>query len=380
MRTDSGPWRVLIIDDDEEIVGLATEELLEKVKARGMGPVEILHAATFDGGMKILESQNIDVAVLDVMLKAPDGPASPPDTAGRTIYEAIRARQFLPIVFWTSNPGLVDGLASSLVRVVRKTESDDLADAVFAQIETGLPRLDRVVRDHVASVQRDYLWRFADLHWDAFKENPSTLAYLLRQRISLSLRHGQWPAGAVGEDESNPEEYLLPAQRMYIMPPLAGAPQLGTVYEGLVDGLDGYWVLLSPSCDMVPGRVKIDRAILALARPLHEVNEHVEYAASQTRSKKRLLEKLIKNNRESQPDRYYYCPRCFELPDLLVDLADLHGHPMASLEKLKPVATLDSPYAEEVLARMGRYFGRVGTPDLDVAAIIARIEIELAGE
>lgn len=376
--TATNPWRVLIVDDNEEVVELAREELLDKVVERGLGPVEILHAPSFDAGMEILEGQNIDVAVLDVMLKAQEGPASEPDTGGRSVYDAIRSRQFLPIVFWTSNPGLVRGLESSLVRIVRKTEADGLAEAVFSQIATGLPALDRKVRESVEAVQRDYLWNFADRHWDELKGDVATLAYLLRQRVSLSLRHQNWIAPPETAGGEAPPEGLLPSPRMYIMPPLADAPRLGTIFRGVVDGLDGFWVLLSPSCDMVPGRVKINRAILARAQALQDTKEHVEYAASlASNSKRKLLEKLIRNNRDTQPDRYYYCPRCFELPDLLVDLADLRGHPFESLDQLAPVATLDSPYAEEVLARMGRYFGRVGTPDLDVPAILERLKTEL---
>ena len=40
---------------------------------------------------------------------------------------------------------------------------------------------------------------------------------------------------------------------------------------------------------------------------------------------------------------------------------------MGGLERL---ASLDSPFAEALLARFTRYFGRLGTPDLDVAVLL----------
>ena len=43
---------------------------------------------------------------------------------------------------------------------------------------------------------------------------------------------------------------------------------------------------------------------------------------------------------------------------------------MSELERL---ASLDSPFAEALLARFTRYFGRLGTPDLDVAVLLQRL-------
>jgi len=43
---------------------------------------------------------------------------------------------------------------------------------------------------------------------------------------------------------------------------------------------------------------------------------------------------------------------------------------MGGLERL---ASLDSPFAEALLARFTRYFGRLGTPDLDVAVLLQRL-------
>ncbi len=37
------------------------------------------------------------------------------------------------------------------------------------------------------------------------------------------------------------------------------------------------------------------------------------------------------------------------------------------------VASLDSPYAEKVVAQYGRYFGRLGTPDLNIELVLDRL-------
>lgn len=49
---------------------------------------------------------------------------------------------------------------------------------------------------------------------------------------------------------------------------------------------------------------------------------------------------------------------------------------MTTLERL---ASLDSPFAEALLARFARYFGRLGTPDLDLEVILNKLRSAAAG-
>ena len=88
----------------------------------------------------------------------------------------------------------------------------------------------------------------------------------------------------------------------------------------------------------------------------------------------RQLQALLRNNRQdNQSERFFFLPGALSLPDLVVDFQHLvtlqRGH-MGELERLAP---LDSPFAEALLARFTRYFGRLGTPDLDVAVLLQRL-------
>ena len=54
----------------------------------------------------------------------------------------------------------------------------------------------------------------------------------------------------------------------YLLPPVAPAPLAGDLYHGAIDEQAGYWILITPSCDMVPGRER--RAdFMLFARCLH---------------------------------------------------------------------------------------------------------------
>ena len=40
---------------------------------------------------------------------------------------------------------------------------------------------------------------------------------------------------------------------------------------------------------------------------------------------------------------------------------------------MKRIASLDSPFAEEVISRFLRYWGRLGTPDLDISLVLQQL-------
>ena len=163
----------------------------------------------------------------------------------------------------------------------------------------------------------------------------------------------------------------------YVMPPVEPAPLVGDVYQGQIGEHNGQWVLLTPSCDMVTGREKA--ALVLLARCL-QLTEQVEYQQwrdglpTPSRIINGKLQDLLRNNRrDSQSERFLFLPGALSLPDLVVDfqqLVTLQRERMGGLERL---ASLDSPFAEALLARFTRYFGRLGTPDLDVAVLLQRL-------
>ena len=86
---------------------------------------------------------------------------------------------------------------------------------------------------------------------------------------------------------------------------------------------------------------------------------------------------MLRDNRHGyQAERFYFLLGVLVLPHLLADFQQLRNLPLGQLCKLEHKASLDSPFAEALLARFARYFGRLGTPDLDVDGLIARLKVE----
>jgi hypothetical protein len=116
--------------------------------------------------------------------------------------------------------------------------------------------------------------------------------------------------------------------------------------------------------------------LLAPCLPLAEQTEYQRQTglSQPSNTTTRKLRSLLQDNREDgQRERFCFLPGAITLPDLVVDFQQLVTLPGAQMTTLGRLASLDSPFAEALLARFGRYFGRLGTPDLDLEVILSRL-------
>ncbi len=349
----------------------------------------------FDSALSELESRRIDLLILDVRVgphdqNSPEGAGNVVEEEGVRIIEAVRERRFVPVVFYTGLDYKVRAMESPVVRIVEKTEGlQELLRTIREIFNTALPQTNRALVRHLESVQRDYMWGFVAEHWSSFAGDADRreLAYLLAKRLAISLsgpgiqqlaRDMGDTTGAFTSDERvHPMLY-------YLLPPVAPAPLAGDLYQGAIGQEAGYWILITPSCDMVSGREKAD--FMLFARCLH-LEEQPEFAGwkqglpEPSNNVKTRLKSLLGNNRQGgQSERYYFLPGALTLPDLVVDFQQLVTLPRDKVSGLKRKASLDSPFAETFLARFSRYFGRLGTPDLDVDSVMSRLNGQVGGQ
>jgi CheY-like chemotaxis protein len=373
------PATILHVDDHPDVLAEVADYLrLQTIEEWGTPRVRGM--VEFEGALAELEAVRFDLVVLDVRLGGhePEAVATPEEEAGVKVLTEIRTRRFVPIIFYTGLPAEVRHLEGPLVRVVEKSAG---ADALLAAMQdlfaTGLPAVNRALLRLVEEEQRRYMWQFVAKHWDALRVggDSTALAYLLARRLGRTLSPpglerlatslGE-PTGRLAEvDKVHPVE-------MYVMPPLEGSPaQVGDLFEGEAGGRPGWWLLLTPSCDVQWS--KADRVLLAGCQPLDARGELEAWTDRGKKAPSRLRD-LLGHKTGGQDDRALYLPAAIDVPDLVADLQDLVTIPCAALGDMKRVASLDSPFAEAAVNRFGRYFGRVGTPDLDTDVVLDRLK------
>ena len=378
---NTSTWRLLFVDDEDDICHRVKDYLEGEQIAATNEQMYVKTLTDFDKALEALEQQRFDILILDVRLGSPDIESKAEEVGIKTL-EKIQERCFIPVIFYTALPHLVENLETSLIQVVRKTEKLPRLLEVVEEIFSGhLPTVNRALIRHLETVQRDYMWDFvakheADLIGTA---DRTALAYLLTRRLAMYLSGPgiRQLAQDLGDSTgSSVDDNTVHPMRYYVMPPVETLPLTGDLYRGNIGEQDGYWVLLTPSCDFVERRrsrpANAERVLMAHCALLTEQEEYQDWVADPSSGK---LKSLLKNHREgSQAERFYFLPGALDLPDLVVDFQQLVTLPRAKMDDLEQLASLDSPFAEAILACFARYFGRLGTPDLDTNSIINRLQ------
>jgi len=314
-----------------------------------------------------------------------------------------------------------------------------LRKAVTAAINSRLPALNRGLNLFTERVLRVYLQDFVEQHWVELQEpgREPDLAHLLARRLAVSLEDGagldRELTNVPGPDPESLAGTVHP-MRMYVIPPIgdwttgdilqsAMPPSAAGMYKSTPrcseeanssenishtyeaddvspststadDQHHGeahaatrapsqvgspssmYWVMLTPACDLVGGRVKAEYVVLATCQPLAEEIETTAWTVDiNSASKRKKLDALLKNNRsDHQADRFHALPPVWDIPGLLVDFQRITHIPYDQLTLFTRLGTLDDPYAQELIARFGRYVGRLGTPDIDLQVVRERLK------
>mgnify|MGYP001175358981 CR=1 FL=1 len=370
---DKDLWNILFVDDDPDICR-QVKAALEKSFQEGV--VTVTTKTSFPDTLGELENHRYDVLILDVRLGSHE--VDQDTEAGVQTLDAIKARRFLPVIFYTALPAKVRDLESPPVWVVQKDAGiPALIEAINVVLDTGLPLVNRALIQHLEFIQRDYMWGFVLQHWrDLGKENDRiTLAYFLARRLAMSLSGSGIEElaerlGYSGKDVF--DEELAHPLRYYIMPPVSKLPMAGDI---LIDADQKYWVVLTPTCDFVPrkgGKTKADHVLLVECSPLENEKEYVEWRESpDSNYKKEALLNLLRNNRKAgQPDRYFFLPSAMILPNLVVDFQKTKTITGDDLKNYQRLASMDSPFSEAIILRYSQFYGRVGTPDLNCDIVL----------
>jgi CheY-like chemotaxis protein len=378
------PFQLVHVDDEKATLEQVKLLLEGDEEISSLGGVSVTSCESFSEALDHLDHTFTDIVILDVMKDHGLAPEEP-ELAGREAFEQLRAKVFVPVIFYTGFAHHVQDLEEDLklLRVVEKGNAQRLIDAVREVIGEGLPSLNRGLVETLRKVQRDYMWDFVAPHWPELQSQADTvaLAHMLIRRLALTLESDAAsslvPAlpGAAATDAQVSGIGKVHPVSMYVMPPIPGAtPMAGDVRRGEVGGTAGHWIVLTPSCDFANG--KADTVLIAACEPLAAQPELDDFLADTTvKGRRKRLEKLMGNrSNERQADRYHFLPGVLEFPDLLVDLRALETVPREDFDALEPVVSLDAPFAEALLAQFARFVGRLGTPDPDFGLVVQRLQ------
>ncbi|MAT05259.1 MAG: hypothetical protein CL424_09485 [Acidimicrobiaceae bacterium] len=304
------------------------------------------------------------------------------------MFRQVRSRIFVPIVFYTALPELASDCGlPPFVQVVSKNTGDEvdaLREAVNLALHSTFQQLRARFDQHIEHVKRDFMIDFVEQHWDELhqEQRRSDVAHLLVRRLAASLEGGASLFADLLEG-TEPAEVgaLVHPMRYYIVPPLDDRRTGDVLVFHEVDAngepAEEWYVVLTPSCDFVPTRLKADHTVMVACDLLEDTKEYKEWSEAGDDGKesaRKKVESIMRNNRfKSQSERFHFLPAAWDVPNLVVDFQRWRHITTATLDGAERVATIDSPFVEALVSRFTRYFNRVGTPDLDVNVAIDRL-------
>ncbi len=359
--------RVLIVEDDttigQEIVdALQTQHWLDASTS-----FEATLVTSFQDGLAILGGSRFDLLILDLKEDVKVAATAEQDQAkpGLDILEEIKRTRFVPVVFYTALPDHVADLESAFVRVVEKTEGVvRVRNEIRHLLESGLPRLSRYIEEQ----QRKYFWEFVEAKWKGgeLSRDAVDLAYLMARRLAAALR-SEFSRVAVttiaGAAAAPDKDHLSHPMEYYIFPPVERFWSAGDIIRK--KGGTTYSVVLTPTCDFAQKKAKF--FLTAKCVPLVTFDEYAAWCGpSRPPAFEGSPEKVTSLMKDGRGDRFKFLPGTYEFPDLVVDLQQLASISVDEQDDFDRIASMDSPYAETLLARFARFYSRIGTPDLDI--------------
>lgn len=388
------PWRILIVDDDEELAPLIADSIRAAARNDAGNEPAVEIESVFDAALERLATEKFDLVILDVRDQpgATHGREDAPSYPGTTVFERIRQHRFIPIIFYTAVPAEIQSHDNPpFVQVVSKIAEDhvlELRNAVKQAFQSDFPTIYRLLENHSASVMREFMIEFVENNWDILSENRADMMHLLVRHLSTSLGHGAasmtaelgYGPGDESDDTVHPARYYaaLPSSD-YATGDILRSPPSGST-SGNEREAESWYVIVTPSCDFVfrRGRRYSEYVVLVECRRLSSFPEYQQLMSNgpvdSEQATKRLRSLLDSRPYKQQADRYHYLPDAWKVPDLIVDNQLVVSVPYDDLVKnYEKVASLDSPFAEELVHQFTRYIGRLGTPDLDLDAIVARM-------
>lgn len=398
-------WRVLVVDDIPEIRASIKDWLDEEPVSADGSTCIVEEEGSFDAALERLEEAQYDLVILDIRddtralevdAEDLDGDDATSADVGVKIAEQIRARRFVPIIFWSAVPQYAPEANVPFLTVLSKTdEPESLVEAVKIVFQSGLPAVHRSLLSHVETVTRDFMVDFVETNWAAMgtAKRKGDMAHLLSRRLGASLASGGDVLARGLEEE--PAVDLRPTStvhpmRFYIVPPVSDR-FAGEILFGprLLPPLGGdpapsgecWYVVLTPSCDLAQRKaefVVVAECMLfdeCTEYTTHRVAKAVADAAGQpyrmSRNVRNGLLKVVKNTRSGRAaDRDFFLPAAWQIPALIVDFQRSAHLPFDQLANYKRCGQLDAPYAEALVAKGVRYLGRIGTPDLDFDGLV----------
>lgn len=347
----------LLIVEDDKIQLQMYNDVIDSFEKQHNIEIERTSFETIDEGMEAIKQPIYDAAIID--LKFPTSN----ELEGMNLVNAINGKLRIPIYIVSGSVAQVEIVENSLFK--KRLRTDDfksILNEIKEIYDTGITSLLKQ-EGFVDQMLTKIFWgHLSDSLFDL--KGIDTQKVLFRY-ISSHIQEFLEMDGEGGLENLHPAEF-------YIYPPIKQDLSTGDIIKNKQN--ESYALLLTPACDILLRRDKIDplkktrnaeKALLIdliLWNTFEKFNTLKKDTAKNNEDRKK-LETLTKNNKE----RYHFIPPYRSIKGYFADFQSQKSIDIRAIENREDyerVATISQPFLKDIIARFSQYYSRQGQPDL----------------
>jgi len=371
---------ILLIEDEKTFAEYIKQTLEETFEG-----AQVDFSLDFDGGISLLKQKRPNILILDLYR----GEIAEKDLAGGAVWEHIWKELFIPIIIYTAYAEGVADLKPEIpkdhpfISYIQKGKGSE--DNVVAKIKSFQPSIN-ALREFTTEIDKStqvVLKTLSPLIWGSGIDESTKHEVLVR---SARRRLGAWMDLATIIDDKP-----LQCWEQYIVPPLGNDLLMGDIIKTCNSEKDklnptSYRLVLSPSCDLVrqKGSAKVEHVLVAQCS---EITKYPRACGIDPKTEPKKMKESLKN-RLTHPQQggiiaLSGLPSL--LPSMSVCLRELNLIPLNKIacsdkEKVdsskfdyERVASVDSPFREQIQWGFLQIECRPGVPQMDYSSLVDEI-------
>jgi len=346
--------KVLIIDDEQGIINILREEIQANFEG-----IKCVCESDFNQAVECIERERPDAVVLDLLEGAVT--ADPP---GQRTWKSIWEGRFCPVIIYTAFGGELHPPVPEnhpFVKLVVKGAGTEA----------------QVIR-HLASFQP-----LVQSIWTVHHELDLVLQRVLRDTAGAALIPGtdtthlvhaaRRRVAAFMDEKTASEGRSLFSWELYLVPAFGEDPLTGDLIrrrDASWNDPEAYRLILSASCDLVTGRNEQTVLVAKCSSP-HAMTERMSLPTDQRRASERIRDRALSSGFWNGFLPLPEFPS--QIPYLVANLKDLEviQHtsiivPDGQVAEYDRIASIDSPFREQITWAFLSTLGRPGMPERDL--------------
>ncbi len=354
--------RLLIVEDDQATLQMYHDNIEAYSRAAGIEITPDIKGNLNDA-KEALKSPDYDAAIVDLKLSS-----DKIELEGKEIVDEINQNLRFPLFIVSGSIGQIETEENAFFK--KRSRDDDFRE-VLKEItdiyNTGITRIlgnKGDINDYLNKIFWNHLSTSLDV-WinDGDRDKDEKYKSLLR----YTLLHIQEYLELT--EESDFEAYH-PAE-IYITPPIKARPFTGDIVMDKKNSEKH--IILTPSCDMAQGKAR-DILLVRIESTNHGLfNEKINVIKKNKVSKDVLdeaeetVKRLITN---SFSNKYHYLPSYKDINAGLINFQKLRTLRLKEFEEnFNIIASINSSFTKDIVARFSYYYSRQGSPDFNVEEI-----------